>query len=32
MIADVVTAQVVGFGKDGYPMAVRAAANMTIKA
>jgi 3-dehydroquinate dehydratase-2 len=28
MIADVVTAQVVGFGKDGYPMAVRAAANM----
>jgi 3-dehydroquinate dehydratase-2 len=32
MIADVVTAQVVGFGKDGYPMAVRAAANMTRKA
>jgi 3-dehydroquinate dehydratase-2 len=32
MIADVVTAQVVGFGKDGYPMAVRAAANMTSKA
>jgi 3-dehydroquinate dehydratase-2 len=32
MIADVVTAQVVGFGKNGYPMAVRAAANMTIKA
>jgi 3-dehydroquinate dehydratase-2 len=32
MIADVVTAQVVGFGKDGYPMAVRAAANMTRNA
>lgn len=32
MIADVVTAQVVGFGKDGYPMAVRAAANMTPSA
>ena len=32
MIADVVTAQVVGFGKDGYPMAVRAAAKMTSKA
>jgi 3-dehydroquinate dehydratase-2 len=29
MIADVATAQVVGFGKDGYTMAVRAAANMT---
>jgi 3-dehydroquinate dehydratase-2 len=28
MIADVVTAQVVGFGKDGYAMAVRAAATM----
>lgn len=32
MIADVVTAQVVGFGKDGYPMAVRAAASMTLSA
>lgn len=32
MIADVVTAQVIGFGKDGYCMAVRAAANMTHKA
>ena len=29
MIADVVTAQVAGFGKDGYTIAVRAAANMT---
>jgi len=29
MIADVATAQVVGFGKDGYTMAVRAAANMS---
>jgi 3-dehydroquinate dehydratase-2 len=29
MIADVVTAQVAGFGKDGYTMAVRAGANMT---
>ncbi len=28
MIADVVTAQVVGFGKDGYPMAVRAASDI----
>jgi 3-dehydroquinate dehydratase-2 len=28
MIADVVTAQVIGFGKDGYTMAVRAAASM----
>lgn len=32
MIADVVTAQVVGFGKDGYPIAVRAAASMTLSA
>jgi len=32
MIADVVTAQVVGFGKDGYLLAVRAAANMTDRA
>ena len=31
MTADVVTAQVVGFGKEGYPMAVRAAADMTRK-
>ncbi len=29
IIADVVTAQIVGFGKDGYTMAVRAAANMS---
>jgi len=29
MITDVVTAQVAGFGKDGYTIAVRAAANMT---
>jgi 3-dehydroquinate dehydratase-2 len=29
MIADVATAQVVGFGKDGYTMAVRAAAKMS---
>jgi 3-dehydroquinate dehydratase-2 len=29
MIADVVTAQVAGFGKDGYSIAVRAAANMS---
>jgi len=32
MIADVTTAQIVGFGKDGYPMAVRAAADMIGKA
>jgi 3-dehydroquinate dehydratase-2 len=32
MIADVVTAQIVGFGKDGYPMAVRAASDMIRKA
>jgi len=29
MIADVVTAQVVGFGKDGYILAVKGASNMT---
>jgi 3-dehydroquinate dehydratase II len=28
MVADVTTAQIVGFGKDGYTMAVRAAADM----
>ncbi len=32
MIADVVTAQLTGFGKDGYTMAVRAAANMIHRA
>jgi len=32
MIADVATAQVAGFGKEGYTIAVRAAANMTHKA
>jgi 3-dehydroquinate dehydratase-2 len=31
MIADVVTAQVAGFGKDGYTIAVRAAAKMVTK-
>ncbi|OEU52530.1 MAG: type II 3-dehydroquinate dehydratase [Desulfobacterales bacterium C00003060] len=31
MIADVATAQVVGFGKDGYTMAVRAVANLKKK-
>jgi 3-dehydroquinate dehydratase-2 len=28
MVADVTTAQIVGFGKDGYAMAVRAAADL----
>ena len=32
MIADVVTAQVAGFGKDGYTIAVRAAAKMSRRA
>lgn len=32
MVADVTTAQIVGFGKDGYSMAVRAAADMIRKA
>jgi 3-dehydroquinate dehydratase-2 len=32
MVADVTTAQIIGFGKDGYPMAVRAAADMIRKA
>jgi len=32
MIADVTTAQIVGFGKDGYSIAVRAAADMIRKA
>jgi 3-dehydroquinate dehydratase-2 len=32
MIADVVTAQIVGFGKDGYFMAVKAVSDMTAKA
>ena len=32
MIADVVTGQVVGFGKDGYLMAVKAVSNMIRKA
>ena len=31
LIADVVTAQVVGFGKDGYTMAVKAASNMALR-
>jgi 3-dehydroquinate dehydratase-2 len=31
MVADVTTAQIIGFGKDGYPMAVRAAADMIRK-
>ncbi len=32
MVADVTTAQIIGFGKDGYPMAVRAASDMMKKA
>jgi len=32
LIADKVTAQLAGFGKEGYVMAVRASANMTRKA
>jgi 3-dehydroquinate dehydratase-2 len=32
LIADIATAQLAGFGKEGYMMAVRASANMTRKA